>query len=865
MKKSQVLIIGSGAGGAITALRLAEAGFDVTVLEDGHAVPEQKPLAALATTDLMELYYRNRGMTPILGPVPIGFVQGRLLGGSTEINSGFWHRLPPEFLLRWRSRFGLDAAGFDEMEQYYAYLEDILKVASLPPEQWPPSTRIMQDGIQAMGWSHQQVPRCASSTQRAGSLPGNPGQGMSATIIPRARDLGVKFVTGARARMILRDGRRAVGVLAEMLDLQDRATHLERWSAEHVFVCAGPTQTPALLRRSMIRRHVGDTFHIHPMLKISALFNEHLDADKTVLPLLQIKEFWPDVSMGGAFFSPGHLALNLGDNFDANAHLMRRYRDMATYYVAVRGTGAGTVRSSLLDDGEPRLRYRLSAHDVHNLSQGMARMSMLLLEAGAISVHPCVSGLPVIDSKLTAARYLDQDLRPASISLTTVHAFSACPIGNNRSMCAADSFGKIWDLDNLYVNDASILPDSPGINPQGTIMALAMRNTERFIENRGKDKTVPRITVPEFARPVLSPPASTCAIVTGAPGWLGNRLIRALALGLDPDLCGPDLMALNDRLPRPIKTLTLAGANVGELKSYAESIEPVLGDLRTGEGLDSLFADSRGATVFHIAGVVHPGSFFGASDFDAINAKGTEKLVQAALTAGVKRLIYISSNSPLGVNKSRAATDFFDDFSSYNPYMGYGRSKQKAELAIKAAADRGLEVVILRPPWFYGPGQPPRQSLFFSLIRQGKAPIVGDGLNLRSMAYVDNICQAMLLAERVDSAAGQTFWISDRRPYTMVEIVDTIEDLLESDFGLACKHGRMHLPNLASEVAMAMDAGLQALGMYHQKVHVLSEMNKTIAGTIIGAERGLGYRPQVELKEGMRRSIAWVLERGGKI
>ena len=71
MKKSQVLIIGSGAGGAITALRLAEAGFDVTVLEDGHAVPEQKPLAALATTDLMELYYRNRGMTPILGPVPI--------------------------------------------------------------------------------------------------------------------------------------------------------------------------------------------------------------------------------------------------------------------------------------------------------------------------------------------------------------------------------------------------------------------------------------------------------------------------------------------------------------------------------------------------------------------------------------------------------------------------------------------------------------------------------------------------------------------------------------------------------------------------------------------------------------------------
>src|SRR5690606_1752427 len=100
------LVIGSGAGGATTALELALAGIDVVVLEEGqrHGLDSYgQPLP-----QAMQLLYRNRGMTPIMGPVPIGFVEGRCLGGSTEINSGFWHRLPPEFMLRWKKQFEIN-------------------------------------------------------------------------------------------------------------------------------------------------------------------------------------------------------------------------------------------------------------------------------------------------------------------------------------------------------------------------------------------------------------------------------------------------------------------------------------------------------------------------------------------------------------------------------------------------------------------------------------------------------------------------------------------------------------------------------------------------------------------------------------
>jgi nucleoside-diphosphate-sugar epimerase len=195
--------------------------------------------------------------------------------------------------------------------------------------------------------------------------------------------------------------------------------------------------------------------------------------------------------------------------------------------------------------------------------------------------------------------------------------------------------------------------------------------------------------------------------------------------------------------------------------------------------------------------------------------------------------------------------------------MGYGRSKQIAEELVNAAGRAGdLETVVIRPPWFYGPNQPDRQSLFFTLIRTGRVPLVGDGQNRRSMAYVDNICQGLLLCERVAAAAGRTYWIADRRPYTMNEIIATIEDTMERDLGIRVAHRRTRLPGFASAVARGLDAALQSMGVYHQRLHVLSEMNQTIACSVARAERELGYAPAVELREGMRRSMVWMRERG---
>lgn len=351
--------------------------------------------------------------------------------------------------------------------------------------------------------------------------------------------------------------------------------------------------------------------------------------------------------------------------------------------------------------------------------------------------------------------------------------------------------------------------------------------------------------------------AEPFALITGAPGWLGTRLIETLIRGL------PDVPAFSAGSPdRPIRALVLPGQSAAELESLGGNLNRIEGDVTHAESLIPLFEGAEGATVFHCAGIIHP--VHGVKQFYAVNEQGTRNMVEAAERAGVRRFIHVSSNSPIGCNPSNQ--HLFDEDSPYNPYMNYGRSKKLGEDLVNQARDRGrMETVIIRPPWFYGVRQPARQSLFFTMIKDGGAPIVGGGDNRRSMAYVDNICQGLMLCETSEQAKGETYWIADRHPYTMNEIIDTVERLLEKEFDFEVRHKRLRLPGIASEVALLIDRTLQSMGLYHQKIHVLSEMNKTIACSIAKAERDLGYDPKVDLEEGMRRSIHWVLEHGGQI
>jgi len=287
-------------------------------------------------------------------------------------------------------------------------------------------------------------------------------------------------------------------------------------------------------------------------------------------------------------------------------------------------------------------------------------------------------------------------------------------------------------------------------------------------------------------------------------------------------------------------------------------VEYFYGDLRDKDDCELFCSGAEGSILFHLAGLIHPKRI---QDLYTVNVECTKNIHKAAEKCKLKRVVTMSSNSPVGCNSNK--TCLFDENAPYRPYMHYGRAKREMEEYIIGVQKAGkLETVIVRGTWFYGPYQPQRQSLFFKMICDGKAPIVGSGDNLRSMSYIENLCQGLILAALSEKANGQIYWIADERPYTMNEIVDTVENLLEKEFGQTCAHKRMRLPGVASEVALMVDRLLQTVGLYHQKIHVLSEMNKNIACSVEKAKKELGYAPKVDLKEGMRRSLKWMQDSG---
>jgi nucleoside-diphosphate-sugar epimerase len=335
--------------------------------------------------------------------------------------------------------------------------------------------------------------------------------------------------------------------------------------------------------------------------------------------------------------------------------------------------------------------------------------------------------------------------------------------------------------------------------------------------------------------------------VTGAAGWLGQNLVRALA-------------AQEGR--RRLRCLVHDATDAPLLEIIDPRVEVVVGDVRDPAAIDRLFDDVGGASVMHAAAIIHPARQI-RELFD-VNVGGTQLVLDRARRTGATRFVHVSSNSPFGANGS--STERFDEDSPFHPYMGYGRSKLEAEQLVRRSYERGdLATVVLRPPWFYGPFQPARQTQFLSAIRRGRFPLVGPGTQRRSMVYTGNLVQGVLLAERVEAAAGRAYWIADAEPYALRDILETVRHALAAEGLRVTGRSPLTIPRVAGVVAEKLDGVIQSAGRYSQALHVLGELKDTIACDITRARTELGYVPSVALLDGMRTSVRWCLERGDQL
>jgi choline dehydrogenase-like flavoprotein len=468
---ADVLVVGSGAGGAPTAALLAESGLDVVVVDEGALVREGD--AVPFSLDQMERQYRAGGVTAALGRPPLAYAEGCCAGGGTEINSGLYRRPPDEVLERWRRQYALDL----DLAELYAICDEVeeeLTVRTLPGAATPASDRLRL-GAHRLGWNHGEIPRWIAYD--GGGRPRR--RSMTETYLPRATTAGARLAVGQRVDRLLVERRAGVAVATAAI-ASDRAGATSRIRFGTVIVCGGAIQTPALLQRSGLGRRLGATLAAHPTVKLAARFDDEVNVPDDV-PVHQVTEFAPDLSFGGSASSPALVALSLSDHWSLFGDAVEAWRQISLYYAAITSEGRGRV-IAVPGWRDPIVTYRLTRRDRDLLGRGLARLALVLLEAGATAVYPAFRGAPIVRSRRDLAA-MTGTFAARDASLMTVHLCSTVPMsGDGRG--ATDGCGRLHGTANVYVNDASLLPDAPGVNPQASVMAIAIRNARRFLADR---------------------------------------------------------------------------------------------------------------------------------------------------------------------------------------------------------------------------------------------------------------------------------------------------------------------------------------------------------------------------------------------
>jgi len=480
-EECDVVIVGSGAGGAVAASALAEAGLDVIVLEAGESFNRDSypsdPLEAIASL------YRDGGLTIAEGRPPIPVPVARTVGGTTVVNSGTCFRAPDAVLDDWRGRFGVEWAR--DLDPDFAEAEEFLRVTPLDPERMGRNGQLAMEGAAALGASGGPISRNAGSCVQCSSCPFgceiDAKRGMHVSYLPRAVAAGARLRTGVEARRVLVEDGRAAGVRCTVnggvRDGGRRAYTVRARVA--TIVAGGALGTPELLLRSGLGgSQVGRNLHIHPACWVGARYKEEVRGWDGVMQSYYVDEWEPQRVLLEATFTP--LAFGgawLRGTGREHQRAMLEFGHVGSIGVHLSDQSSGRV--GLGGDGSLRASYRLTGEDADRLAFGIARAAEIHFAAGAAEVYPNIGRVPVLKperlAELAATKF-----KPSELRLEAFHPMGTARIaaGEGEGACATD--GSVNGVDGLYVADASLFPTSVGVNPMMTIIACASRNAREL-------------------------------------------------------------------------------------------------------------------------------------------------------------------------------------------------------------------------------------------------------------------------------------------------------------------------------------------------------------------------------------------------
>lgn len=479
------LVIGSGAGGSVAAALIAEKGYKVIVVEEGPYVPTSALNDKIG--QMTSLLYRDHGIFPFLGKPSLAFAEGKCVGGGSVINGGLIWRTPNWILEDWEKNHGLSGYNSENLVKYFERIEENLCVSDEEQEDDENvDSYVIKKGADKLGWKNVMAKRAVKNCINENLCPtgciSGAKQSMLITYLQKAVDHGALLFSECKAIKILSRGRKAYKVIAQVHDNNKNGKKRIEINFNNLIVAAGAIQTPHLLKRSNILKKSIKNLQFHINLKVVAIFNKTLDAERGTMFTVQVQEFEKQgLLMMASNVKPHYIAMTLSH---FNNHVINRvlkyYRNSSIYVSMIKPRSKAKIYSWFK---KPLVMYSIHKSDIPAIKYALLKLSQLLFESGASEIY-----LPIAKSqKAVSLPDVEEELGKAKkhqFQLMTVHVMGSCPMGTGETESVVGLDGRVFGFENIFITDASILPTNIGESPQGTIMAFAYKIIEEHLKER---------------------------------------------------------------------------------------------------------------------------------------------------------------------------------------------------------------------------------------------------------------------------------------------------------------------------------------------------------------------------------------------
>ena len=483
--ESEVLVIGSGAGGGVVAGELAAAGHEVMVLEKGGYYAE-KDFTGNEAEMSVKLFEKRGSLTTADNTMVI--LAASLLGGGTTINWSASFRTPDHVLREWANTYGITDADTDTWQKSLDAVSERCNV-NCDESHVNSNNKMLARGLEKLGWHQEVIPRNVKGCEECSFC--NYGcafgakQGTLKTYLKDAYDKGARIVVRANVRRILHEYGQVKGAVVEVEDANG-VIHLLTIRAKVVVVAAGAIHTPALLRRSAMNNpHIGANLHLHPTTLVFSRFDEPIKPWQGV-PMSRVSKQFSNLDGRGygvaLEVAPTHPGLAAATMPWVNATQHKQVFSSIEYIANViainRDYYGGQVKINA--SGEPVLHYKLHPYDARHLQRGIIEAIRVHYAAGAVELFaPHAKLISHINDGNDShfIRFLrrveDVGLEPHAFPLFSAHQMSSARMAASPQQGAVKPNGESWDVKNLFVADASAMPTATGVNPMISIMATA--------------------------------------------------------------------------------------------------------------------------------------------------------------------------------------------------------------------------------------------------------------------------------------------------------------------------------------------------------------------------------------------------------